>query len=350
MTRTSTSSSPAPTSWSRISVPAASTSTACAPPSAPGGRVVVAVRVARAVRGASVDRVHRAGRRRLRALPRPARPRAGAGRWSGQRVPRRLLRRAAGDRGGVARPPDRASANTSTCRSSRAWRSPRRPSPISRNHMHGRPELTTPIRNPETPSIERALDGYVGFNTNTGQMFQSFLLLIERPDLLDDAELATFGGRMARRPEWQQVIDAFMSRHTVRRDRDPRGRAPHPRGTRVQRRDDRRGRSPRRPWGLRPEPGRVHAAAVALPDRRRRRFDRSNRLPPRGEHTDTVEARPLRRCRPSPAPTHPRCRSPGSRCSISRHGGRGHRRRSSSRRWGPRSSTSSRRRIPTACA
>ncbi|HEX7094323.1 MAG TPA: CoA transferase, partial [Acidimicrobiales bacterium] len=83
------------------------------------------------------------------------------------------------------------------------------------HHFHGRPELTTPIRNPETPSIEPAADGYVGFNTNTGQMFQNFLLLIERPDLLDDAELATFGGRIARREEWERIMHEFMRRHTV---------------------------------------------------------------------------------------------------------------------------------------
>lgn len=83
------------------------------------------------------------------------------------------------------------------------------------NHLHGRPELTAPIRNPETPSIERAADGYVGFNTNTGQMFQNFLLLIERPDLLDDADLATFSGRLARRDEWEAIMQEYMSKHTV---------------------------------------------------------------------------------------------------------------------------------------
>jgi crotonobetainyl-CoA:carnitine CoA-transferase CaiB-like acyl-CoA transferase len=83
------------------------------------------------------------------------------------------------------------------------------------NHLQGRPELTTPARNLETPSIEPARDGYVGFNTNTGQMFQNFLLLIERPDLLDDKELATFGGRVARGQEWRDIVHAFMGRHDV---------------------------------------------------------------------------------------------------------------------------------------
>jgi crotonobetainyl-CoA:carnitine CoA-transferase CaiB-like acyl-CoA transferase len=81
--------------------------------------------------------------------------------------------------------------------------------------LHGRPELTTSIRNLETPSIEPAKDGWVGFNTNTGQMFQNFLLLIERPDLLDDAELASFAGRVARGDEWREIMQAYLGRHTV---------------------------------------------------------------------------------------------------------------------------------------
>jgi crotonobetainyl-CoA:carnitine CoA-transferase CaiB-like acyl-CoA transferase len=83
------------------------------------------------------------------------------------------------------------------------------------HHLHGRPEITTPIRGLETPSIERAKDGWVGFNTNTGQMFQNFLLLIERPDLLDDAELASFQGRMARGEEWKAIMAAYLEQHTV---------------------------------------------------------------------------------------------------------------------------------------
>ena len=81
-------------------------------------------------------------------------------------------------------------------------------------HLAGRPPRTTPARSLETPSIEQAKDGFVGFNTNTAQMFQSFLLMIERPDLLDDADLATFGGR-ARRPEWPGIMAAWMREHTV---------------------------------------------------------------------------------------------------------------------------------------
>jgi crotonobetainyl-CoA:carnitine CoA-transferase CaiB-like acyl-CoA transferase len=82
------------------------------------------------------------------------------------------------------------------------------------HHLWGRPAITTPARSLETPSIERAKDGYVGFNTNTGQMFQNFLLMIERPDLLEDKELATYGGRV-RRADWPQIMSAWMLEHTV---------------------------------------------------------------------------------------------------------------------------------------
>ena len=63
------------------------------------------------------------------------------------------------------------------------------------HHMAGRPPLTTVCRNLETPSIEPARDGWIGFNTNAAHMFQGLLLMIERADLFDDADLASFGGR-----------------------------------------------------------------------------------------------------------------------------------------------------------
>ncbi len=52
-----------------------------------------------------------------------------------------------------------------------------------------------PARTLEVPSIEPTLDGWVGFNTNTRQQFDDFLVLIERPDLLDD-------------PDWVSVASA----------------------------------------------------------------------------------------------------------------------------------------------
>lgn len=82
------------------------------------------------------------------------------------------------------------------------------------HHLNGRPPRTTRARNVETPSIERAKDGYVGFNTNTGQMFQNFLVMIERFDLLDDKELAGLGGRLAR-ADWPEIMSSWMLEHTV---------------------------------------------------------------------------------------------------------------------------------------
>ncbi len=83
------------------------------------------------------------------------------------------------------------------------------------HHCFGRPDLVTPARATETPSIERAADGFVGFNTNTPPQLQGFLVLIERPDLLDDDRFAGLAGRYFYRDEWQEIIDAYMPRHPV---------------------------------------------------------------------------------------------------------------------------------------
>jgi crotonobetainyl-CoA:carnitine CoA-transferase CaiB-like acyl-CoA transferase len=76
-------------------------------------------------------------------------------------------------------------------------------------------EFPWPARTVETPSIEPTADGWVGFNTNTGQQFADFLVLIERADLAPDAELATLPGRMARREEWEGIVRAWTRRHTT---------------------------------------------------------------------------------------------------------------------------------------
>ena len=56
----------------------------------------------------------------------------------------------------------------------------------------------------EIPSIEPAADGWVGFCTITAQQFQDFLVLIERPDLLDDSVAAP--GRQALRAPRGDVV------------------------------------------------------------------------------------------------------------------------------------------------
>ena len=63
-----------------------------------------------------------------------------------------------------------------------------------------------PARTLEVPSIEPTLDGFVGFNTNTRQQFDDFLVLIERPDLLDDPDWISIAQRIARMEEWNAIV------------------------------------------------------------------------------------------------------------------------------------------------
>lgn len=70
-------------------------------------------------------------------------------------------------------------------------------------------------RSVEVPSIVATADGLVGFCTITGQQFRDFLVLIERPDLLDDADLASMPGRMRRRAEFQRMVEAWAARRTT---------------------------------------------------------------------------------------------------------------------------------------
>jgi crotonobetainyl-CoA:carnitine CoA-transferase CaiB-like acyl-CoA transferase len=67
----------------------------------------------------------------------------------------------------------------------------------------------------ETPSIEPTADGYVGFCTNSRQQFADFLLMIERPELRDDEQLAHFGGRLMRFEEWTGILRAWLSKKTT---------------------------------------------------------------------------------------------------------------------------------------
>jgi len=81
--------------------------------------------------------------------------------------------------------------------------------------LMGRPELRTPARSVEIPSIEPTLDGWVGFNTNSRQQYSDFLLLIERPDLKEDEALASVHGRQVRADEWNAIVRAWTSVHTT---------------------------------------------------------------------------------------------------------------------------------------
>lgn len=77
------------------------------------------------------------------------------------------------------------------------------------------PDPTIPPRSVEIPSIEPTLDGWVGFNTNTRDQWESFCILIERPDLLDPAEFASLAVRSARADEWNAMVREFTTKHTT---------------------------------------------------------------------------------------------------------------------------------------
>jgi crotonobetainyl-CoA:carnitine CoA-transferase CaiB-like acyl-CoA transferase len=72
-----------------------------------------------------------------------------------------------------------------------------------------------PARTVELPSIEPTADGHVGFCTITGQQFRDFLVLIERPDLLDDRDLASAPGRTRRMREFLDAVHPWTQRRTT---------------------------------------------------------------------------------------------------------------------------------------
>jgi crotonobetainyl-CoA:carnitine CoA-transferase CaiB-like acyl-CoA transferase len=79
----------------------------------------------------------------------------------------------------------------------------------------GWPEMRGPARGIEIPSIEPAADGYVGFCTITGQQFRDFLVLIERADLLDDKDFASYQGRVRRMDEALELIHQWTTKHPI---------------------------------------------------------------------------------------------------------------------------------------
>ena len=176
-----------------------STRTRCSSPH-PGLVVLLghAVRPQRAVRRTADHRVHRAGGVRGPPAPRFPPGRAVPGRRPHERVVGGHVRRRGGrGRGapGAAHRPRRAHRllglrgdddrrqqlrGVHACVARRARRS------------------TGPSRTIETPSVEPTLDGYVGFCTNSREQFNSFLLLIERPDLIEDDPFASVVARARR--------------------------------------------------------------------------------------------------------------------------------------------------------
>lgn len=70
-------------------------------------------------------------------------------------------------------------------------------------------------RSLELPSIVPTADGMVGFCTITAQQFQDFLVMIERPELIDDADLASFAGRVERRDEFLGMVTEWTGSRTT---------------------------------------------------------------------------------------------------------------------------------------
>ncbi|WAJ47502.1 CoA transferase [Mycobacterium sp. Aquia_216] len=70
-------------------------------------------------------------------------------------------------------------------------------------------------RSLELPSIVPTADGMVGFCTITAQQFQDFLIMIDRADLVDDAELASFVGRVERRVEFLDMVTRWTRTRTT---------------------------------------------------------------------------------------------------------------------------------------
>jgi crotonobetainyl-CoA:carnitine CoA-transferase CaiB-like acyl-CoA transferase len=66
-----------------------------------------------------------------------------------------------------------------------------------------------------SPSVEPASDGWVGFNLASPQNHQDFLVLIERPEWLTDAQMNNFMGRYARYEEWTSAVRDWTRQHTV---------------------------------------------------------------------------------------------------------------------------------------
>jgi crotonobetainyl-CoA:carnitine CoA-transferase CaiB-like acyl-CoA transferase len=67
----------------------------------------------------------------------------------------------------------------------------------------------------EVPAIEPTLDGYVGFCIFTGQQWQDFCVLVDRPEWADDPQLSTMGGRVERGPELVDTIRAWSRTRTT---------------------------------------------------------------------------------------------------------------------------------------
>jgi len=81
--------------------------------------------------------------------------------------------------------------------------------------MAGWPPITRPARTIEIPSIEPTADGYACFTTNSAQQLADFLVLIGRPDQLEEQDWFRHASRFARRDEFLAMTRAYTTAHTT---------------------------------------------------------------------------------------------------------------------------------------
>ncbi len=79
----------------------------------------------------------------------------------------------------------------------------------------GWPPIVGTGRTVEVPSVEPTSDGYAVFTTNSAQQFQDFVVMIGRPDLLDDPELARAATRFARREDFLRAVHDYTTKRTT---------------------------------------------------------------------------------------------------------------------------------------
>lgn len=72
-----------------------------------------------------------------------------------------------------------------------------------------------PVRSVEVPSVHPTADGLVGFCTVTGQQFEDFLVLVDRPDLIGDERFSSAVRRMQHQVEFEDLVVAWTSQRTT---------------------------------------------------------------------------------------------------------------------------------------
>ena len=79
----------------------------------------------------------------------------------------------------------------------------------------GWPPVKGTGRSVEVPSIEPTTDGFVVLTTNSAQQFQDFLVMIGRPDLVDDPDLPQAAKRFSRRDEFLEYVQDYTTQRTT---------------------------------------------------------------------------------------------------------------------------------------